>query len=415
MVWNSVAGDLFTLFRPPSSIEKYAVVCESLQLSPGEECICPETAEFGGSLTEESTMNLFSHALRRGLVLAALASGLAAGTVFAANSYQVRNLVSDGGVPAEHRDDNLKNGWGISMSATSPIWVADNGTGKATLYDGLGNMLSLVVTVPSASGSGDGTPTGNVFNVSNDFVVHSGTAAAPARFIFASEDGLISGWSPGVDATHAIHAVFMSAAVYKGLALASNSGVNMLYAADFHGHKIDVFGPNFAPQKLPGAFVDPNVPANFSPFNIVSLAGRLYVSYAQKEEDGDDEVAGPGLGIVDVFDTGGHLLQRITAGGTLNAPWGMAIAPANFGDFSNRLLVGNFGDGTINAFDLNTGVFQGQLRTPNGQILVIDGLWGIAFGNGSVTQNLPSNTLFFAAGPNDEENGVFGRIDVASP
>ena len=184
---------------------------------------------------------------------------------------------------------------------------------------------------------------------------------------------------------------------------------------NFHGRKIDVFGPNFAPQKMPGAFVDPNVPANYSPFNIVFLAGRLYVSYAQKEEDGNDEVAGPGLGIVDVFDTGGHLLQRVTAGGTLNAPWGMAIAPANFGDFSNRLLVGNFGDGTINAFDLNTGAFQGQLRTPNGQILVIDGLWGIAFGNGSVTQNLPSNTLFFAAGPNGEDNGLFGRIDVASP
>ncbi len=323
-------------------------------------------------------MNLASRALRQALFVAALASGLAAGAAFAANSYAVRNLVSDGGVPAEHRDDNLKNGWGIALSATSPIWVADNGTGKSTLYDGLGNMLSLVVTVPSASGSDPGAPTGIVFNGSNDFVVRSGTAAGAARFIFAAEDGLISGWSPGVDATHAIHAVFMSSAV-------------------------------------PGAFVDPNIPANFSPFNILTLGGRLYVAYAQKEEDGDDEVAGPGLGIVDAFDTSGHLLQRVATGGTLNAPWGMAIAPANFGDFSGSLLVGNFGDGTINAFNPTSGAFLGQLRTPDGQILVIDGLWGIAFGNGSTAQNLPSNTLFFAAGPNGEENGVFGRIDAASP
>jgi len=360
-------------------------------------------------------MNLASRALRQALFVAALVSGLAASTAFAANSYAVRNLVSDGGVPAEHRDDNLKNGWGIALSATSPIWVADNGTGKSTLYDGLGNMLSLVVTVPSVSGSDPGAPTGIVFNGSTDFVVRSGTAAGAARFIFASEDGLISGWSPGVDATHAIHAVFMSSAVYKGLTLTSNGGVNMLYAADFHGHKIDVYGPNFTPRKMPGAFVDPNIPANFSPFNILTLGGRLYVAYAQKEEDGDDEVAGPGLGIVDAFDTSGHLLQRVATGGTLNAPWGMAIAPSNFGDFSGSLLVGNFGDGTINAFDPTSGAFLGQLRTPDGQILVIDGLWGIAFGNGSTAQNLPSNTLFFAAGPNGEENGVFGRIDAASP
>lgn len=358
-------------------------------------------------------MNLTSFGLRRLLPLAILGSGLVAGAAIAANSYQVHNLVSDGGVPADHRDDNLKNGWGVTLSATSPMWVSDNGTGKATLYDGLGNMLSLVVSVPSASGSGQGTPTGVVFNGSTDFVVRSGTAAGAARFIFASEDGLISGWSPGADATHAIHAVFMSSAVYKGLTLASNNGVNMLYAADFHGRKIDVFNPNFTPAKIPGAFVDPTVPANYSPFNILALGGRLYVAYAQKEENGDDEVPGPGLGIIDEYDTGGHLLRRIAAGGTLNAPWGMAIAPANFGDFSTRLLVGNFGDGTISAYDLSSATFQGQLRTPDGQILVIDGLWGIAFGNNA--NNQPATTLFFAAGPNDESNGVYGKIEAVLP
>ena len=358
-------------------------------------------------------MKLRSFGLWRALLPILLGFGLAAGSAFAANSYQVHNLVSDGGVPADHHDDNLKNGWGIAMSATSPTWVADNGTGHSTLYDGLGNPLSLVVTIPAASGNDQGTPTGIVFNNSSDFVVRSGTASGAARFIFASEDGLISGWSPGVDATHAIHAVFMAAAVYKGLAIASNAGANMLYAADFHGRKIDVYNSHFAPVKIPGGFVDPTVPANYAPFNIIALGGRLYVAYAQKEEDGDDEVAGPGLGIVDAYDTAGHLLQRIATGGTLNAPWGMAIAPANFGDFGTRLLVGNFGDGTINAYDIASGTFQGQLRTPDGQILSIDGLWGLAFGNGA--NNQPTTTLFFAAGPNDEANGVYGKIEAVPP
>jgi uncharacterized protein (TIGR03118 family) len=233
----------------------------------------------------------------------------------------------------------------------------------STLYDGLGNMLSLVVCVPSASGSDPGVPTGIVFNGSNDFVVRSGAAAGAARFIFASEDGLISGWSPGVDATHAIHAVFLSSAVYKGLTLASNGGVNMLYAADFHGHKIDVFGPNFTPRKCPARSSIRISPPTSRRSTFWPSAGA-WTSRVHKRKDGNDEVDGPGLGIVDAFDTSGHLLQRVATGGTLNAPWGMAIAPAN---------------------------------------------------NGSTAHNLPSNTLFFAAGPNGEENGVFGRIDAASP
>ena len=358
-------------------------------------------------------MNLFLSTLRRGLPLAVLGLGLATGAAVAANSYQVRNLVSDGGVPADHRDDNLKNGWGIAFNPNGFVWVADNGAGVSTLYDGLGNPQSLVVSIPSASDNGPGTPTGIVFSGSSDFVVRNSTTAGPSRFIFASEDGLISGWSPGVDGTHAIHAVFMSGAVYKGLTIASNNGANMLYAADFHGRKIDVFNANFGPVKIPGGFVDPTVPAEYSPFNIVALGGRLYVAYAQKETGGNDEVRGPGLGIVDEYDTGGHLLRRIATGGTLNAPWGMAIAPANFGDFSTRLLGGNFGDGTISAYDLTSATFQGQLQNPGGEVIAIDGLWGIAFGNNLSSQ--PTTTLFFAAGPNEEENGVYGRIDVVSP
>ena len=355
-------------------------------------------------------MKLLWSALHGALALTVMGFGLTAATAIAANSYQVRNLVGDGGIPADHLDANLQNGWGVAFNPNGFVWVADNGTGLATLYDGLGNPQSLVVSIPSSTDStGGGTPTGITFNSTTDFAVRSGGSSGAAAFIFASEDGMISGWSPRVRATQAVPAVFMASAVYKGVAIASNAGINMLYAADFHGHKIDVFGPNFAPMKLPGAFVDPNLPANFAPFNIMALNGRLYVAYAQKEENGDDEVAGSGLGIVDAYDTAGHLLQRVATGGTLNAPWGMAIAPSGFGDFSGNLLVGNFGDGTINAFDAISGAPRGQLRTPSGDVITIDELWGIAFGNN--LSNQPSTTLFFAAGPNDEANGVYGRID----
>jgi uncharacterized protein (TIGR03118 family) len=357
-------------------------------------------------------MKSFSFGLRRILLPAILGWGLVSGTAIAVG-YQVHNLVSDGGVAADHHDDNLKNGWGVAFNPNGFVWVADNGSGLATLYDGLGNPQSLVVSIPG-SGDAPGTPTGIVFNGSNDFNVRLGATTGPSRFIFAGEDGVISGWAPNVDGTHALHAVFMADAVYKGLTIASNNGINMLYAANFHAHRIDVFRANFSPVKIPGGFVDPTLPSNFSPFNILALGGRLYVAYAQKEDDGDDEVAGPGLGIVDEYDTGGQLLRRIAAGGTLNAPWGMTIAPAGFGEFSGRLLVGNFGDGTINAYDLSSATFQGQLRNPAGEVIAIDGLWGIAFGNN--LNNQPPTTLFFAAGPNDESNGVYGRIDaVASP
>jgi uncharacterized protein (TIGR03118 family) len=346
-------------------------------------------------------------------LLLGIVIGFGASVAMAANSYQVRYIVSDGGVPADHRDGNLVNGWGVAFNPSGFVWVADNGTGLATLYDGLGNPQSLVVSIPGAGPDATGVPTGIVFSGSSDFAVRKGTVSGPSRFIFASEDGVISGWAPSVDGTHALHAVFMASAVYKGLTIASNGGANMLYAADFHGHKIDVFNANFTPVKLPGAFVDPGLPTGFSPFNILALGGRIYVTYAQKEEDGDDEVHGPGLGIVDAYDTSGHLLQRVASGGTLNAPWGMVIAPIGFGDFTGRLLVGNFGDGTINAYDVVTGQFVGQLRSPSGNVISIDGLWGIAFGNN--LNNQPATTLFFAAGPNDEANGSYGRIDVASP
>jgi len=356
-------------------------------------------------------MNLLSVVLRQ--LLLTMVAGLAASVAMAASSYQVRYVVSDGGVPADHQDRNLVNGWGVAFNPNGFVWVSDNGTGLSTLYDGLGNPQSLVVSIPGAVSGTPGTPTGIVFNGSSDFAVRNATTSGPSRFIFASEDGVISGWAPNVDGTHALHAVLMANAVYKGLTIAANAGVNMLYAADFHGRKIDVFRGNFTPVKLAGAFVDPNLPANFSPFNILALNGRLYVAYAQKEQNGDDEVAGPGLGIIDAYDTSGRFLQRVASGGTLNAPWGMVIAPSGFGDLSGRLLVGNFGDGTISAYDIGTNQFVGQLRSPTGAVIAIDGLWGMAFGNNLNSQ--PATTLFFAAGPNDEANGSYGRIDLASP
>jgi uncharacterized protein (TIGR03118 family) len=329
------------------------------------------------------------------------------------NFYQQRNLVSDGFVPADHTDANLVNPWGIVFSPTSPVWVADNATGVATLYDGNGVSRSLVVTIDS---TGPVNPTGIVFNASSDFVVSQGDASAPSLFIFASENGTIAGWAPTVDGTHAIRKVDNSSpeetrAIYKGLALAANGTGNFLYATDFHNGKIDVFDDTFKPATLPGSFSDPLQPAGFGPFGIRNINGDLYVTYAKQDEQREDDVAGNGLGVVDIFDANGNFIRRFAEGGKLNAPWGLALAPADFGQFSNRLLIGNFGDGAINAYDLATGMFQGQLMQPDGQTLVNDGLWGISFGNG--LQNQPTNVLFFAAGPADESHGLYGRIEPA--
>src|SRR5205814_3490609 len=268
----------------------------------------------------------------------------------------------------------------------------------------------LVVTIPSANGTDHGTPTGITFNSSSDFKV----GAAGAAFLFATEDGLIAGWNGGTVATRVFPAAGVTpTAVYKGIAIAGNGTAHFLYAADFHNKKIDVLDATFAPVTTTGGFVDPNIPAEFGPFNIMNIQGNLYVAYAQKEEDGDDEVAGPGLGFVDVFDADGVLLRRLATRGKLNAPWGMALAPTGFGKFSNALLVGNFGDGTINGYDPKNGTSLGQLRTADNNVLVIDGLWGIAFGNGILSQ--PTDVLFFAAGPAGETQGLYGFIEPSAP
>jgi uncharacterized protein (TIGR03118 family) len=336
----------------------------------------------------------------------------AAGTAFAATTfYTQHNLVSDGAIPADHTDPNLVNAWGIAFNPFGDVWVADNHTGVSTLYDGTGTANSLVVQVPGANGE-PGSPTGVVFNASKGFQVRANILQDPALFIFATEDGVISGWSPAV-AMNAVIAVDNSStgAIYKGVALSANGDGSRLYATDFHNNKIDVFDSNFQPVTTNG-FVDPMLPKHFAPFGIQAIGGDIYVTYAKQDANAEDDVAGAGLGFVDVFDPNGNLIRRLICRGHLNAPWGLAVAPAGFGEFGGRLLVGNFGDGKINAYDLANGHWVGQLMSAKGQPIVIDGLWGLAFGNGFVSQ--PVDTLFFAAGPNDEANGLYGRIDVQS-
>lgn len=343
------------------------------------------------------------------------ALGLATATVAATADafYEQHNLVSDGFVAADHTDANLANAWGIAFNPTGAVWIANNHSGTSTLYDGDGNIIPLVVQIPGPITSADpGAPTGIVFNASTNFKITQGTASEASVFIFATEQGTLAAWSPKIDPTHALTVVDNSPknAIYKGLALSAGGNGNLLYATDFHNNKIDVFDSSFKPTTVLGKFSDPFIPRGFAPFGIQAIGGDIYVTYAKQDADAEDDVAGKGLGFVDVFDPNGFLLHRIAARGPLNAPWGLALAPAGFGRFSNCLLVGNFGDGRINAYDLVDGRFVGQLRAQDHHPLTIEGLWGLAFGNGFAAQ--PVNTLYFTAGPADEAHGVYGRIAV---
>ena len=320
------------------------------------------------------------------------------------NAYTVTPLVSDQLGAAPVHDTNLVNAWGLAASATSPWWVADNGTSTSTLYNGnTGQPVPLVVSVGVDSG-----PTGVVFNGGSGFVVTSGSSSAPARFIFDSEDGLIRGWNPAVDPTNAVVAPATADpdAIYKGLAIAGG----MLYASDFHNGVVDVFDGSW---NLVNQFTDPGLPSGYAPFGIQAIGSRIFVSFAKQDADAEDEIAGQGLGFVDAFDTAGNLVARVAQHGQLNAPWGLALAPANFGRFSGDLLVGNFGDGKILAFEPQSNGhfgFRGQLRASSGHAIAIDGLWALGFGNGANAG--PTNTLFFTAGPDEETHGLFGRITV---
>ena len=349
-------------------------------------------------------------ALALGLVAAllALAPAAPAAASHPRNAYHQTNLVSDLPGLAQLTDPDLVNPWGLAAGPTTPAWVADNGTDKATIYPGFVNgspiqKAGLVVNIPG------GAPTGQVFNPTPGFVVHSGTANGPALFLFDSEAGLATGWNPGVPppppSTQAQVGASVPDAIYKGLAIATTPAGTFLYAADFHHATIDVFDAGFHRVRLAGSFDDHGLPAGFAPFNVQELGGRLYVAYAKQDADARDEIAGRGLGYVNVFDTQGRFLRRLAARGPLDAPWGLAIAPKHFGAFSRDLLVGNFGDGRISAYDVRTGRFEGQLRDQGGKPITIDGLWALRFGNGVTGDR---NDLLFSAGIDDEAHGLFG-------
>ncbi|HEX7932674.1 MAG TPA: TIGR03118 family protein [Paraburkholderia sp.] len=327
------------------------------------------------------------------------------------SSFTVTALVSDGVVPAAHTDSNLKNPWGVAFNPKGFAWVADNGTNVATLYDGNGVPQSLIVTIPAGK-NGSASPTGIVFNGTQSFTVTENGKSGIAAFIFAGEGGVITAWAPAVGPTNAfvMYDDGTGGAVYKGLALAAMNGNDFLYATDFHNNKIDVFNTSFTKVTMPGAFADPAIPAGFAPFGIQAIGSNLFVTYAMQDAARHDDVAGAGLGMVDVYDTAGNLKQHFATGGPLNAPWGIAQAPGNFGSISGAIVIGNFGDGTIHAFNASSGLSMGSLNGPSGSPIVENGLWGIAFGND--LSNQPSNTLFFAAGPNNEANGIYGRIDL---
>jgi uncharacterized protein (TIGR03118 family) len=344
-----------------------------------------------------------------GLVVAALAvPASGASATPPAHAYLQTNLVSDVPGWAQVTDPNLVNAWGLSSGAATPLWVSDNGTNVTTLYTApTGSSVSVVPLVVKIPG---GAPTGQVFNSTTSFVLPDG---APAFFLFASEAGEIAGWNPGLSPiTGAVAMVKSHRSVYKGLALLPGTSSPELLAANFHTGRIDVFGATFNRMDLgPGAFMDPSLPAGYAPFNVFVTGDRVLVSYAKQDADKHDDVAGAGHGFIDAYSTGGQLMSHLVQGGRLNSPWGMTIAPAGFGKFAGDLLVGNFGDGRIHAYNQWTGQLEGTLRDAGGTPITIDGLWGLLPGNGT---SAPADQVWFSAGPGGEAHGLLGLLSVAS-
>jgi len=319
-----------------------------------------------------------------------LALSLAPAAAYADTFFTQTNLVSDVPGLAAHTDPNLINPWGMSFSGTSPFWVSDQATGLATLYDGAGNVNSLVVAIP---GGGVPTgPTGQVFNGGTSFLLNGN----PARFIFSNLNGTISAWNGGSAATQV---AMTPGAIYTGLAIAGNN----LYAANNSQGRVDVFNSSFMPATLTGNFTDPNLPAGFTPYNVQTIGNTIYVTFAHILPGG---IPQPG-GYVDAFNTDGTFIQRIASGGPLFAPWGITLAPSGFGSFGGDLLVGNFGAGTIDVFS-TSGTFLGALLGPDGLPIVNGGLWALDFRTGG--PNVNTGALYITAGINNEHDGLFAEI-----
>ncbi|HKU28351.1 MAG TPA: TIGR03118 family protein [Candidatus Sulfotelmatobacter sp.] len=331
-----------------------------------------------------------------------------------AQHYQRTNLVADSKTISFTAtvDPNLVNAWGLSRGTGSPFWVSDNGTGLTTLYDSTGSIVPLVVTIPAPPGAnGPSAPTGTVFNFTTAFNVIAGQ---PAIFMFATEDGTIAGWNPNVNVTKALLKLDHSkaGAIFKGLAIAMTSSGPRLYTTNFATGKVEVYDGNFIRVPSSG-FVDSSLPADFVPFGIQNVGGNIVVTFAHRLPGSRDEDHGPGLGYVDVFDNQGQLLVRLQHGSFLNAPWGIAMAPSDFGPFSHRLLIGNFGDGRIHAFNALSGKLEGTILNMNGNPVVIEGLWALSFGSDAGRSGLATE-LFFTAGPNDESDGLFGKLTASA-
>jgi uncharacterized protein (TIGR03118 family) len=355
---------------------------------------------------------------------------LALSTFGAAQQYQQTNLVSDIQGLAPTLDGHLVNPWGLIASSTSPWWVSDNNGGVSTLYNGnTGAIVPLVVNIPplDAKGNGKGTPTGVVFSGGSGFMFHANGKQAASVFTFVTEDGTIVAWGPAINPTDLPHDAFVvvdnaTGAVYKGATIAQMTagGPFFLYVTNIRAGRIEVYDTNFSPVNLNGdgdtdrddqAFIDQKIPQGFAPFNVQEVNGNLYVTYAKQNATKHDDFDFPGFGFVDKFSPKGKLLQRLEHGPWLNAPWGVALTPANFGFFSNHLLIGNAGSGQIAVYDTDSGHFDGLLRDQSGHAIQNDRLWALRFGNDQAAG--PSNWLFFTAGISDEAHGLFGFFTPA--
>ena len=335
-----------------------------------------------------------------------LTTALSSAPAIAATQIDVTTLVTDNqsAHPAQITDSGLLNAWGVSYSPTGPFWVSSNGAGTSTLYS-VNPITQATTKVPlTVSIPGDGSVTGQVFNGSAGFNSDA--------FLFVSEDGTFSGWRGALGTTAEVLSSPTSGNLYKGLAIGTIGGDSYAYAANFGTGNIDVFPGSGGAPSLTGNFTDPGLPSGYAPFNIQNLSDTLYVTYAKQVSGSEDEAQGPGLGFVDAFDLNGNFLRRVASAGTLNAPWGLTLAPSDFGDVGGSLLVGNFGDGRINAFNPQTGTFLGQLLAAGGSALSIDGLWGLTIGNDGNAGS--SQRVYFTAGPDDESHGLFGVLTASA-